>query len=200
MFGLSIFTFPLLPAISCVQSTGECPGNPTTEHVLSVGTPSVTVIEYGDIQCSHCRNFALNTYPTIETQYIDTGKIRWEFRHFPISTNHPNAQAAAEASECAHQQSAFFEYLDLAFQNQSNLTNAGLKSLATQLGLNRACFDPCLDGGGEINRVQQDYNAGVAQGVTSTPTFFINGSKVVGEKTVAQFSALLDEAIAAASP
>ena len=146
-----------------------CPTNPTTKHVLTIGHPTVAVIEYIDLECSHCGAFARDTYPAIKQQYIDTGEVSWEFRHFPISQFHPHAQKAAEASECAHQQDKFFDYIDLVFQNQSNLTNAGLKSLASQLELDRTCFDPCLDSGGESSRVEQDLNAGLAQGVARLP-------------------------------
>src|SRR5205823_4587491 len=96
------------PNTSSNPPPGDCPTNATKEHLLVTDDPKVTVVEYGDIQCPVCGRFARETYPTIKTNYIDTGKIRWEFRHFPLRSIHVYAERAAEAAECAHQQDKFF--------------------------------------------------------------------------------------------
>jgi protein-disulfide isomerase len=168
------------------------------DHVLAVGDPKVTVIEYTDFQCSYCRRFELETFPTIKRDYIDTGKVRWVFRHFPLTQIHANAEAAAEASECAADQGKFWEYVDLAFQNQSALSNNDLKAYASQLGLDTAAFDACLDGGSKAAHVQSDLAGGTAIPIPGTPTFFINGEMVIGFKFPDDFADLLDAALAAA--
>ena len=168
------------------------------EHVLSVGSPSVTVIEYLDFQCPVCGRFFRETYPSIKSEYIDTGKVRWVVRHFPLRTIHPDAQRAAEASECAANQDAFFPYHDVLFTNQNNLGADALKDYAAQLGLDTIAFGECLDSGAEAGRVQADVDRGLADGVTGTPTFFINGQRVAGFRTVEEMRTLLDAAIAAA--
>jgi protein-disulfide isomerase len=165
------------------------------DHVLSVGDPSVTVIEYSDFECGFCANFATGTFPALRQAYVDTGKVRWVFRHYPL---HGNSQAAAEASECAADQGMFWEYHDLLFANNSALSEADLKSYAGQLGLDQATFDACLDGGGKAARVQEDADAAMAAGVPGTPTFFIDGQAQVGAPSLEDFSAFLDALVAAA--
>jgi protein-disulfide isomerase len=117
------------------------------------------------------------------------------YRDFPIPS-HPNSQKAAEASECANDQGKFWEYQDLIWANQQALDVASLKGYAAQLGLDTATFNDCLDSGKKTSEVQKDYQAGQSYGVTGTPTFFINGLKVVGAKSFASFQSLIDAALA----
>jgi protein-disulfide isomerase len=93
---------------------------------------------------------------------------------------HPNAQKAAEATECADDQGKFWEYHDLLFANQNALDVASLKSYAAQLGLDTATFDECLDAGEQAAEVQKDLQDGQSYGVGGTPSFFINGRVVSG--------------------
>jgi protein-disulfide isomerase len=176
------------------DNVGDPPIILTTDHILAEGTPALTVVEYADFQCPFCGRFARETYPTIKAEYIDTGKVRWVFRHFPLAI-HANARDAAEASECAHDQGMFWEYHDHLFNNQAALDVASLKAYAGQLGLDQTTFDGCLDGGGKAARVQMDVDSGTALGVTGTPAFFIGGRRVQGFQTISQFRALLDDAL-----
>jgi len=122
---------------------------------------------------------------------------------------HPNAQKAAEASECADDQGKFWEYHDLLFANQSALDVASLKSYAAQLGLDTATFDQCLDGGEKTAEWQKDEQDGTSYGVSGTPAFFINGRVVSGAipfedyqdssgATQPGFKSIIDQALAAA--
>jgi protein-disulfide isomerase len=122
---------------------------------------------------------------------------------------HPNAQKAAEATECANDQGKFWEYQDLLFANQSALDVASLKSYAAQLGLDTATFDQCLDGGQKTAEVQKDQQDGTSYGVQGTPAFFINGRLVSGAIPFADyqdkngvtqpgFKSIIDAALAAA--
>ncbi len=165
------------------------------ENVLVVGNPKVTVIEYGDFQCPVCGSFFAETYPTIKAEYVETGRVRWVFRQFPLRAIHPLAEGAAQASECAADQDEFFAYHDLLFTNQPALTNADLKAYASQLGLDTAEFDACLDGGGKADEVQEDVDAALDAGATGTPTFVIEGETHVGFQSVDAFRALLDDAL-----
>ncbi len=81
---------------------------------------SVTVIEFSDFQCPFCEQFYKTTYPQLKKEYIDTGKIAFYYRHFPLTNIHPLAVPAANASECANEQGKFWEYHDLLFQNQTS--------------------------------------------------------------------------------
>ncbi len=143
------------------------PGNPAeaaklrdNDHVLAVGDPSVTVIEYSDFQCPFCRAFELEVFPTIKAEYIDTGRVRWVYRHFPLTYLHPYAKRAAEATECAADQGRFWEYHEVAFTNNSALTDDDLKNYAVQLGLDANAFNACLDGGTKSARVHRFRDSG----------------------------------------
>ena len=168
------------------------------DHVLAVGTPAVTVIEYGDFQCPICGLFAQLTLPEIKANYIDTGRVRWVYRHFPLRAKHPQAEAAAEASECAAVQGRFWEYHDLLLANQLALGDDDLRGYAAALGLDAAAFDTCLTGGGEATRVEEDVQSGQSLGVAHTPTFFIGQREVIGLLTVEEFTKLLDDSLGAA--
>lgn len=88
-------------------------------HLPTLGKKStVTVVEFSDFQCPFCEQFFSNTWPQLKKEYIDTGKITFAYRHFPLTSIHPNAMPAAIAAECANEQGKFWEYHDLLFQNQ----------------------------------------------------------------------------------
>jgi protein-disulfide isomerase len=196
----SLFIAVVLIPFASVQCTPSAPEYIdweilSTDHILAVGDPKVTVIEYSEFECPFCGRFARETFPAIRLAYIDTGKVRWIFRHFPLPA-HDHAQAAAEASECAADQGKFWEYHDLLFKNQSALRNADLKSYASQLGLDRTTFDECLDSGAKAARVQADFDLGRSSGVPGAPVYLINGKVFLGYDTVNTFAARLDAALA----
>ncbi len=172
------------------------------EHVLGASSAKVTVIEYADFQCPFCGAFTRDTFPTIKQEYIQTGKVKWIFRHFPLRSIHPYAEKAAQASECANNQGSFWAYTDLVFEKQDELDGliggnnditavvARLKEFASDLSLSRSTFDTCLDSDSEADRVQRDVDSGTLDGacqsaanqnnpdcVLGTPTFFVNGER-----------------------
>jgi protein-disulfide isomerase len=164
------------------------------DHVVGDPAARVTVIEYGDFQCPVCGRFARETYPTVGEDYIATGRVRWVYRHFPLRSVHPDAEAAAQASECAAAQARFWDYHDVLFTNQAALGAEDLNRYADELGLAVAAFDECRSSGLQTARVQRDVASGQALGVTGTPTFFINGRRETGFRSVSVFRALLDAA------
>lgn len=166
------------------------------DHVLGSAEAPVTVIEYGDFQCPVCGEFDAETFPAIRAAYIDTGKVRWVFRHFPLRAIHPQAENAARAAECAGAQGVFWEYGELLFSNQSALGTDDLVAYANQLGLDASGLWQCVETDVTAERVQRDVSSGQALGVTGTPTFFIDGQRVAGFRSVAQFRELLDAALA----
>jgi protein-disulfide isomerase len=87
-------------------------------HVQGASSAPVTIVEYSDFQCPYCARYSTETYPEIKAQYIDTGKVRYMFRHFPLSF-HSEAELAAQAAECAGEQGKFWEMHDTLFANQS---------------------------------------------------------------------------------
>lgn len=154
------------------------PGGPqviSSDHVLGDNAAPVTVIEYSDLQCPFCGAFDRTQFPMLQSMYIDTGKVRYVYRHFPLDSVHPNARAAAEASECAADQDLFFEFIHAVFADQSDLSADGLRDLAETAGLNLTQYDACIAADGKEARVNQDVASGTALGVSGTPTFYVNG-------------------------
>ncbi len=123
---------------------------------------------------------------------MDTGKIRFVYRHFPLTSIHDRAEPAARATECADDQSRFFDYLEEVYANSPNLSDSDLKRYATNVGLDRTTFDACADGTSKAVRVQQDANSGMALGVSSTPTFFVGSEMVVGFQSATQLGQVID--------
>lgn len=195
------------PQCLCTQQPVGTPQIQVGDHVMSVGSPTVTVFEYSDLGCPFCATFELNTLPTLKTEYIDTGLVRWVFRHFPITQLHPRAAKAAEATECADDQGQFEAMKTRLFQNRTtwgpqnaNDAVATFKALFGQIpGVNQAAFDTCVDGTGKAARVQNDVNSGTNLGVSGTPTFYINGRCYRGAISLATFRQILDKAIADAA-
>ena len=130
-------------------------------------------------------------------------------RDFPLTSIHPFAQKAAEATECADEQDKFWEYHDLVFANQGAIDVDSLKGYAEQLDLDTANFNDCLDEGKQTSEVEKDSEDARASGVSGTPAFFINGQLVSGaipfedypDQSGAMqpgFKSIIDEALAAA--
>lgn len=152
----------------------------------------VTIIEFSDFQCPYCGRFFSETLPLIKEKYIDTGKVQFVYRDFPLGI-HQHAQKAAEAAECAGEQEKYWDYHDLLFENQNALDTASLKAYAKQLGLNTEKFNDCLDQGKMTEEVQNDFQEGSRYGVTGTPAFFINDVKIVGAQPYAAFEQIIEQ-------
>lgn len=157
----------------------------------------VTIIEFSDYECPFCGRAFQQTYPLIKENYIDTGKVRYVFRDFPLSF-HPNAQKAAEAARCAGDQDKYWEMHDKLFQNQATLSVDNYKKWARELGLNGATFDSCLSSNKYADEVQADLAYGSSLGVSGTPAFFINGQMVSGAQPYSVFQQTIDAELAKA--
>ncbi len=162
------------------------------DRVLGADNTTVTIVEFSDFQCPFCGQFARETEPQLIADYIDTGKVKLLYKHFPLSQIHQFAQKAAEASECAGDQGKFWEYHDTLFQNQNALTRNDLKRYASDLGLNTTAFGACVDSGAMEGIVKQNYNEGVRKGVGSTPTFYVNNVKITGAQPFSTFKTAID--------
>lgn len=166
------------------------------DHVLGDADAQVVVIEYGDLECPVCGRFAREVFPTVQADYIDTNRVRWVFRHLPLSEIHPHALRAAAASECAAEQDRFYDYIETLFDNQAALEDADLIDYATDLGLDAEAFTSCLSSNRHDERINSDREDVIDLGATGAPTFFINGQIARGFIDTADFSALLDAAAA----
>jgi protein-disulfide isomerase len=157
----------------------------------------VVMVEFSDFQCPFCGRFYQETYPRLRETYGD--RIRFVYRDLPLPQIHPDAILAAQAAECADEQGAFWEYHDLIFSNQQDLSRTALGSFATQLELDTEAFNQCLDSGRYEQEIASDMQAASSYGIRGTPTFFINGRPIVGAQPFEVFAAVIDEELARAA-
>ncbi len=144
----------------------------------------VTIIEFSDFQCPFCLRFYEQTLPAIIENYVDTGKVKFVYRDLPLDSIHPNARPVHIAAECADEQGKFWGYHDMLFDNQSEwgrLPAADLQSTLTQyasdLGLESASFEACLESDAIADEVNKDALDAARYGATGTPAFFIGNEK-----------------------
>ena len=140
---------------------GHIKGNPEAE---------ITILEFSDFECPYCQRFnqtmneAMKNYPN---------DIKWVYRHFPLSS-HREARPSAEASECAAEQGKFWEFHDGLFANQSRLGKNLYLELARESKLDLDSFEECFDSRKYKDKVEEDYQDGIALGIKGTPGNFIN--------------------------
>ena len=156
----------------------------------------ISFIEYGSLTCDGCISFHRNVLPRVKKHYIDTGSVRFVFRHFPTSEV---AIHAAVAAQCAGEK--YYEMLDELYSTVSGWYKAENRNgifiqQATSLGLDSEVFESCLsDTGNFADIVNQRRTARENHDVTGTPTFFINGKIVRGKKSFVEIKALFSEAL-----
>ncbi len=162
----------------------------------------IVMIDFSDFECPFCKKYFDETYAQIKKDYIDTGKIVYYYRHFPLDF-HPAAKPAALASECANEQGKFWEYHDLVFKDQAKISQKtadevkqALKGFAISLDLNTSQFNSCLDLEKYKANVDKDQQDGVAAGVNGTPTLFVNGQAIVGAQPYSAFKTIIDQELA----
>lgn len=170
--------------------------DPLASRAKGSPTAPVTVFEMSDFQCPYCRRHATETYPAIEREYINPGKVRWVFVNFPLPM-HPNATPAAEVAMCGAQQGKFWPIHDLLFKHQE--VWAPLKepaefmlSLADSVGADRAQLTSCVEGKQTRRIIETDAMGAARAGATSTPTFYIEGGLLVGAYPIEVFRQILD--------
>ncbi|HEY4321026.1 MAG TPA: thioredoxin domain-containing protein [Gemmatimonadales bacterium] len=180
------------------------PAQDTTLNARSKGSKSapVTVYEMADFECPYCRDFALQTFPALEKQYIATGKVRWVFINLPIPSIHPNAVPAAEFAACASREGKFWQTHDMLYSTQEkweHLKDVSPYLLAQilPLGLNAATMQKCLQSGVAANMVRDDVAGAQKSGASSTPSFYIEGGLVEGARSLQVFQHVIDSIYAA---
>jgi Na+/H+ antiporter NhaA len=189
----------LLPAhrrTRALLGTGEtlvdlaAPVDPNRDHIRGPEDAPVTVVEYGDFQCSYCGQ----AEPVIRELLAGRGDVRYVWRHLPLSDVHPYAQLAAEAAEAAAKQGAFWQMHDLLFAHQDTLRPADLIRHAEELGLDVDRFREDLRRHAGAAKVAEDVESADLSGVSGTPTFFVNGRRHYGAYDSATLSAAVDTA------
>lgn len=165
------------------------------EVVLGESDAPVTIVEYGDYQCPWCSKFFEESEKPLRDEYIKTGKVKMVYRDFPIDSIHPFARVAAEAANCAKDQSKFWLYHDALLDKQKDIPTMDFVSLATELGFETATFKACFENGKYKDEIQKDFDGAVAAGVNGTPAVFINGQQVGGFLTYDQLKVAVDSAL-----
>jgi len=172
---------------------------PISKDDITIGTESarVTLVEYSDFQCPACA-----AYHPIVSQLISEfeGKLLFAYRFFPLSQTHKNAMISAQAAMAAHKQGKFREMHDMLFVNQNSWANENnaeeiFIGYAREIGLDIEKFKTDLNSDGTKKFIQDQYSQGVSIGVNSTPTFFVNGQKILTPGTYADFKKLIENEI-----
>jgi protein-disulfide isomerase len=170
---------------------------PLTARTKGSGQAPVTVYEMSDFQCPYCRSFAVETFPVLDSLYVATGKVRWVFINFPLTSIHPNAAPAAGIALCAAKQGAFWRVHDLLYQHQSDWAEQKnpadyLLSLADSAGISKTALTECVKSTTINEEIRADAEGANRAGATSTPTFYIEGGLLVGAQPAALFRHVLD--------
>ena len=168
-------------------------------------TAPVEVVEYSDFECPWCARFAAVQMPVIRRQLIETGRVRWRYRDFPLDGAHRWARLAAHAAHCAGEQNRFWEMHDQLFYNHGwaqkrDNPAATFRGFAQTIGLDVDRYVECMESGRHLGRIEASLQEGQAAGVNSTPTFFMHGRQVESaDATSDGFKAAVDSIIAAES-
>ena len=159
--------------------------DPEQDHIRGPAESPITLVEYGDFECPFCGQ----AEPVMRELVRDFGDLRYVWRHLPLTDVHPHAQLAAEASEAAAEQGAFWPMHDLLFDHQGALRPVDLYGYAQQLGLDTERFGARLREHHMAARVEEDVDSADLSGVSGTPTFFINGIRHYGAYDIETLSA-----------
>ncbi len=206
---------PIIDALIAEAESGALPANvatvtptptPNTDfniaNAATKGSPDapVTIVEFSDFQCPFCQRYFKQTYAKIMENYVDTGKVYYVFKNFPLTSIHPQAVGAANAAACAGDQGSFWPMHDLLFEHQdqwagNNKANEVFMSFADQIGLDKDVFQSCLENEQFSDVIFADLQEGVAAGVTGTPAFFINGKLLSGAQPYEAFVQMIEQAL-----
>jgi protein-disulfide isomerase len=221
--GVSILLAAVMIGGALIYSTGLHAGNPNgdttpppagtqqggdatpailaTDVILGNPNAPVTLFEFADYQCPFCAKFHVESSPQIRDNYIKSGKVKMVYRDFTFLG--PESIEAAKAARCAQDQGKFWEYHDALYdvehkdaqENSGNLTKALFLQLAGNLKLNTSQFTSCLDTNKYADFVEKERTDAANYGVNSTPTLFVNGTKIVGAQPYSVFQAAFDSVL-----
>ena len=170
-----------------------------TENSYAIGPADapITIVEFSDFECPFCRRWHAEVYKPLLDAY--PGKIRLVYRNLPLTSIHPDALAAAEASMCAGEQDVYWKYHDKLFSSESLGNNVYLQ-YAQELGLNMSTFESCISNHKYQKAIEADSDFAINLGIRSTPTFFVNGLAIVGAQPLDVFKQVIDKELAGEIP
>jgi protein-disulfide isomerase len=190
----------LLPRLTAPALADDAPSpadlaqaGPEGDVVTGSDKAPVTIIEYASMTCPHCAHFSMTTFPELKKRYIDTGKVRFIFREFPLD---PLAAAGFMLARCAGNDK-FMAVVETLFAKQEDWAVKEpippLKEIAKQFGFTEKSFNQCLANQKLLDDIQSVRDrAAKTLGVNSTPTFFINGKKMVGDQPIEAMAKEID--------
>ncbi len=186
------------------------PSRPTTASVSTKGKQTmgskdapVTIVEFTDYQCPYCLRFTRNTFPSLKSKYIDTGKVRLVALNLPLPF-HKDASKAAQAAHCAGEQGKFWEMRTVLFQNPQKLNVGFLPAHAATLNLDIEAFNECLQSTRHLDTIAKEARDANAVRLTGTPSFIIgkttddviSGPVVVGAQPLNTFVVAINKLLA----
>lgn len=177
------------------------------ERYAALGDPDapITVLEFSDFGCPFCRRYSTTTFSQIKKEYIDTGKVYYVFKDYPIKQLHPQAELASQAAECAGEQGKYWEMHETLFSNPQEwdttepAAREAMTKYAGDLQLDSTKFAACMEPGATA---RSDVEANMAEGrhlnLTGTPSFVINGKLLAGAQPLDVFQRVFDRELASA--
>lgn len=195
-----------MAALILLNNRSQAAGTPPESTVLpselvnraTKGNPeaAVVVTEFSDFECPACKSFVEGAAKQLDEEYVKTGKILFEYKHYPLPQYEPGSSWAANAAECAADQGKFWEMHDYLFQEQrkqgpNTFTQARLRNMAEALGLDTGQFDSCFSRQDHAQTIRDNVAEARQLAVTGTPTIFVNGQRVASP-SYAQIKAAID--------
>lgn len=202
--GAAVAQAPAEPAVDPFKLPDELL---TLDGAAAMGNASapLTLIEFSDFQCPYCARHVSGTMQQVKRAYVDTGKLRYVFRHYPIEQIHPQAWSASRVAECAGRQGKFWQVHAAIFANQKQMSDTDLQNHARNAGVNIAALQSCVADPAVTAKITSDLEEGSRAGVSGTPMFFIGtveGGKlrtlkrVNGADPFSSFQAAIDPLLA----
>jgi len=189
-------TIPVQVAVTAADTAGF------TGYVLGSETAPVTITEYADYQCPACQSFAMVESPYVKERLVQTGKVRYVYRDFPLDQPHRWARLAAHSAACANDQNKYWEQHDAIYRTQGDWSPSGdagriFRNLAEQAGLDLTAYDECMRSLKYAGRIQASLDEGIRIGVNSTPSFRIGDRLYAGVQPYDKLKTVVDSLIAA---
>lgn len=183
----------------------QIPQNVTRYDIPTDGDPSIgpedakiTIIEFSDYQCPYCKRWNDEVFDRLLQEYPKD--VRFVYRDFPLTSIHPEAFPAAEAADCAGEQNAYWDFHRALFSQKYGLDQGAYQKYASELGLDTTAFAQCLKDNRYSDEINSDLNYAADLGISSTPTFFINGIALVGAQPYDVFKQVIDLELAGKIP
>ena len=192
----------VLPTVADSATAAKAHG-----YTMGSATAPVEIVEFADFECPACGNFFTITEPDIRKNLVETGLVRYTFYDFPLLNSHQNTVPASMSAACADDQGKFWQMHDELFTNQNEWNGIAtsnprgvITAYAQRIGLDIAKWNACMDAQSHSERIKANYALGMVKQVGSTPTFFVNGNKMVGGVPYDELKAAVDSAAAKVAP